>query len=114
MLTGPINAGINAISANQGLLVFKKVQAIDPFIARFIFQLVTNSAALIVFCMIAYWLGIVISLDRLPEAAFCVIVTWIIGSGLGLQLGIACLKFVELEKVIQYIQRPLLFVSAVI
>ena len=114
MLTGPINAGINAISANQGLLVFKKVQAIDPFIARFIFQLVTNSVALIVFCIIAYWLGIVISLDRLPEAAFCVIVTWIIGSGLGLQLGVACLKFVELEKVISYIQRPLLFVSAVL
>ena len=114
MLTGPINAGINAISANQGLLVFKKVQAIDPFIARFIFQLLTNTAALIVFCIIAYWLGIVISLDRIPEAAFCVIVTWIIGSGLGLQLGVACLKFVELEKVVQYIQRPLLFVSAVL
>ena len=114
IFTGPITASLNAISANQGLLVFKKVQAIDPFIARFLFQLFSNTAALIVFCIIAYWLGIVISLDRIPEAAFCVIVTWIIGSGLGLQLGIASLKFVELEKVIQYIQRPLLFLSAVL
>jgi capsular polysaccharide transport system permease protein len=114
MLTGPINSGLSAISANQGLLVFKKVQAIDPFIARFIFLLLTNSAALIVFCIIAYWLGVVISLNHLPEAIICVILTWVIGSGLGLQLGVACLKFTELEKVIQYIQRPLLFVSAVL
>ena len=45
MFTGPLTAGINAISANQGLLVFKKVQPIDPFIARFIFQLFANTLA---------------------------------------------------------------------
>ena len=42
LCTGPINAGLGAINANQGLLVFKKVQPLDPFIARFIFQLLTR------------------------------------------------------------------------
>ena len=103
-----------AISSNQGLLVFKKVQPIDPFIARFLFQLFTTHFALLVFCIIAYWLGIVISLEHLFKAAACIILTWLIGCGLGLQLGIACQKYIELEKVIGYMQRPLLWISSVI
>jgi len=114
MFTGQLTAGINAISANQGLLVFKKVQPIDPFIARFIFQLFANTLALIIFCLVAYWLGIVISLDQLPVVAACIILTWVIGAGLGLHAGIVCQRFNELEKVIAYVQRPLLFLSCVI
>ena len=38
MCTGSISAGLAAMSSNQGLLVFKKVQPFDPFIARFMFQ----------------------------------------------------------------------------
>lgn len=113
MLTGTLNAGINAIPANQGLLVFRKVQPLDPFLARFIFQFLTITAAITVFCSIAYWLGVSISLARIPEVLLCIGITWALGSGLGLHLGIACMKFNELEKVVQYIQRPLIFLSAV-
>jgi len=35
-VTGPLNMGIGAISSNKGLLVFKQVQPLDPFITRFI------------------------------------------------------------------------------
>ena len=53
-------------------------------------------------------------MQRIPEAAICIILTWLIGSGLGLLLGIATLKFNELEKIVGYIQRPLLFLSCVL
>lgn len=114
LFTGPLTAGINAITANQGLLVFKKVQPIDPFVARFLFQFITTTLALVAFCVIAYWLGVAISLDSLPTAIACIFITWVIGSGLGLHAGIVCQKFNEIEKVITYVQRPLLFVSAVL
>jgi len=114
MVTGPLTAGLAAISSNQGLLVFKKVQPIDPFIARFLFQLVTNALALLVFCIIAYWIGVVMSLEHLFKAAACVLLSWLIGSGLGLQLGIVCHRHNELEKVVGYMQRPLLWISCVI
>jgi len=114
MLSGSMSAGIGAAGANKGLMVFKKVQAFDPFVARFIFIFLINASALIVFCIVAYWIGIDVSVQRIPEAAICIILTWLIGSGLGLFLGIATLKFNELEKIVGYIQRPLLFLSCVL
>ena len=114
MLSGSIGAGLGAVGSNQGLLVFKKVQVFDPFVARFIFHFLINTSALIVFCVIAYWFDMNISLQRIPEAIACVILTWLIGSGIGLYCGIASLKIKELEKIIAYIQRPLLFVSAIL
>ena len=114
IFTGSLTAGIKAISSNQGLLVFKKVQPLDPFIARFFFQLLANSIALVIFCAVAYWIGIEVSLNYIPEAVVCIILTWVIGAGLGLYTGILCQRFNELEKVITYMQRPLLFLSCVI
>ena len=114
LCTGSINASLGAINANQGLLVFKKVQPLDPFIARFIFQLLTVGSALVVFCLVAAWFGVPISTSRLPEAIACIAITWFMGSGMGLYLGIAALKFKELEKIVTYALRPLLFVSAVL
>lgn len=112
--SGTISSSINAIPSNQGLFVFKKVQPLDPFLARFIFLLLSNTFAGLVFCLISRWLGMTFSTEQLPEVFACVILTWLSGSGIGLLAGIASQKYVELEKVIQYIQRPLLFVSAVI
>lgn len=114
MLTMPIKVSIHAISANKGLLVFKKVQPIDPFIARYIFELLTLTFALTTFCIIAYWFGITISLAHILEVIACIIITWILGCGLGLHLGIMAQKYNELEKVIAYMLRPLLWISCVL
>jgi len=56
-LTGPINMGIGAISSNQGLLVFRQVQPLDPFLARFFFELASNSIAFTAFCLLGSWFG---------------------------------------------------------
>ncbi|MFC5050238.1 ABC transporter permease [Rubritalea spongiae] len=114
LLTGPMSSGIGAISSNKGLLVFKKVQPLDPFISKFLFDLLSSSFAFTVFCLVGSWFGIPISTDNLFTLFFCIVCTWAIGSGLGIALGIACTKFAELEKIIAYIQRPLLFISCVL
>ena len=114
LCTNCISSSLNAISANQGLLVYKKVQAIDPFIARYIYQILTHTFAFITFCAIAYWVGIEISLDHLLDVIACLMITWIIGSGLGLHLGIMAKKYTELEKVVAYMLRPLLWISCVL
>ena len=114
LCTNTIRSSLAAISANNGLLVFKKVQAIDPFIARFIFQLFSYTFALVTFFLIAYWFGVLISLDHLLGVVACVMITWVIGCGLGLHLGILTHKFNELEKILTYMLRPLLWISCVL
>jgi len=114
LVTGPINAGLGAISSNQGLLIFKQVLPIDPFIARFGFEFVTTILAFSVFCILGAWFGIPISLSHIPELLYALFITWVIGSSLGLFFGIACNKFTELEKIVSYIQRPLLYISGIL
>jgi len=113
-LTGPLNMGVGAIAANQGLLVFRQVQPIDPFITRFIFELFNNTIAFIFFCVVAAWIGITISTEHLFTLFYCIILTWLTGCGLGLVIGVKSIKIKELEKVQQYVQRPLIFVSGVL
>ena len=114
MFTGTLDAGVSAISSNRGLLVFKNVQPLDPFIARFLFQLFMTSTVTIVFCIIAYWIGIRISLEKFPEIVACVLLTWIAGCGIGVLLGVACEKNTEMTKIARYLQRPLLWISCVL
>lgn len=114
LLTGPLSSAGNAITANQGLLVFRQVQPFDTFVARFIFELFTTIVAFTIFCFIGWWFGIPLSTDNLFALLACVIITWLMGSGLGIIFGVASMKVKELEKIVAYIQRPLLFVSAVI
>ena len=114
LLTAPMNSGMNAISSNQGLLVYPNVKPLDAFIARFLYELLTQVFALVLFCCIAMWLGISISLAHLGTLAACYFIIWCIGCGLGLIFGVASAHFNEMDKVLMVLQRPLLFVSAVL
>lgn len=114
LITGSINSSISAIQANQGLLVFKQVQPFDAFLSRFLFELCTISLSLLIFCLLGAWFGIPLATDKLFGLVACILVSWLIGCGLGLVLGIASIKVKELEKVITYVNRPLLFLSAVL
>ncbi len=113
-LTGPMMSGMNAISANQGLLIFRQVEPIDTFIARFIFEILTSLFSFTTFCLVGAWIGIPLSGSHLFEALYCFLTIWLMGSGLGIYLGIQAMKFKELEKVLGFITRPLLFISCVL
>ncbi|RYD39352.1 MAG: hypothetical protein EOP83_36920, partial [Verrucomicrobiaceae bacterium] len=65
LFTGPLNSSLNALSANQGLLVYPSVKPLDPFIARFAFDLITTAFAFVLFCIVGMWLGVEVSLGQL-------------------------------------------------
>ncbi len=113
-LTGPMMSGLNAITANQGLLIFRQVEPIDAFIARFLFDITTSLFSFVTFCLVGAWIGIPISGGHIFEAFYCFIPIWLTGSGLGIMLGIQALKFKELEKIVGFAMRPLLFLSCIL
>ena len=114
LVTNTMNSSANALTSNQGLLVFRQVQPFDAFASRFLFELFSISSSLIVFCIIGAWAGIPIASDQLIAFVGCILISWMLGCGLGLILGISSLKVSELEKVVTYAQRPLLFISAIL
>lgn len=114
LLTGPMGSGINSIGANIGLLVYPTVRPLDTFIARFVYELLTTVFSFLIFCVIALWLGVQLSFANLDVLFLCFILTWMTGSGLGLILGVAAAHFREVEKIMMVVQRPLLFISAVL
>lgn len=114
LFTGPLNSGVNAITANQGLLVYPSVKPMDPMLARFIYDLITTMFSFSLFCIVAMWMGLTLSLNNLHIILASYLITWLCGCGFGLVLGVAAAHFKEMERVVPLIQRPLLFVSAVL
>lgn len=113
LFTGPMTSGMNAISSNQGLLVYPAVQPLDPFLARFLFDLITSVFSFTLFCAVGLWFEVPLSLGSLQVVVASFILTWLAGCGLGLIFGVAAAHFSEVEKVVPVLQRPLLFISAV-
>lgn len=114
LLTGPMNTAINAVGSNQGLLVYPSVKPLDTFIARFLFQLIVTFFSCVLFCLIAFWMGVRFSLGSLHILSTCYLLTWLIGSGLGLIFGVASAYLRETDKILMVLQRPLIFISAVL
>ncbi len=113
IFTGTMNTGINSITSNQGLLVYPTVRPMDPLLARFIFNLITTIFSFVLFCVVGMWIGITLSLYSLHIILAAYLMTWLCGCGFGLLFGIAAAYYNEIEKVVPIIQRPLLFISAV-
>jgi capsular polysaccharide transport system permease protein len=114
LFTAPMTVGMRALQSNQGLLVFPGVRPLDPYIARFVLEFVTTIFVFGIFCAIAMWMGIWISLDQLDILFYCFLLTWMIGCGFGLIFGVAAAYFNEVEQIVPVLQRPLMFISCVI
>lgn len=113
LFTGPLSSSVNAMKANKGLLIYPNVRALDPFIARFVYELMTTLFSFTVFCVIGMWIGIKVSLASLDLLAACYLITWLMGCGLGLILAVATAHYKEVEKIVDIILSPLMFISAV-
>lgn len=111
---GPAMAGVGAISANSGLLVFPKVRPLDILLARFLFELITSVFSFTVFCLVGLWMGIQLSLGHLHVLLATFIITWLLGSGAGLMISVGTAHFQSVEKIINFIKRPLIFVSCIL
>lgn len=113
-LLGPMLSGIGAVNSNRGLLVFPKVQVFDLLLARFLFELSSSLISFTVFCLAGLWMGVRLSLGNLHMLLAAFIITWLIGSGLGLILSVAVAYFESVEKMVAFVKRPLVFISCVL
>ena len=113
LFTGSLGCSMNAMKANQGLLIYPSVRALDPFLSRFCYELLTTLFSFAVFCIVGMWMGIEVSLGNLGTLAACYLITWLMGCGIGLIVTVATAHYKEVEKIVDIILSPLLFVSAV-
>jgi capsular polysaccharide transport system permease protein len=113
LFTGPIECGVAALRSNKGLLIYPNVRPLDPFLARYFYELLTTFFAFTVFTIIGMWMGIVISFSQFHTLAACYLLTWLMGCGIGLIIAVASAHYKELEKVTDVILAPLFLVSAV-
>lgn len=114
LFTATLKVGINAMGSNQALLVYPVVKPLDIFLARFIYHLITTLFSFTLFCVIAMWIGMELSLASLDILLACMLITWLMGCGLGLIFGVAAGYVKEMEKIISVLTSPLLFISAVL
>jgi capsular polysaccharide transport system permease protein len=112
--TGPMMSGMGAINSNIGLLVFPKVQPLDLLVARFLFDLLTSLLSFTLFCLIGMWFGVQLSLAYLHVLLATFLLTWMLGSGLGMIMSVAASEFPSVDKVVAFIRRPLIFISCVL
>ena len=113
LFTGPIQSSISALKANKGLLIYPNVRPLDPFLARFFYELLTTLFSFTIFTLISMWLGVVVSLGQLDLLAACYLITWLMGCGLGLIFAVAAAYYKEMEKIMDVVLSPLVFISAV-
>lgn len=113
LFTGPIDSSMSALKANKGLLIYPNVRPLDPFLARYFYELLTTFFSFTVFTIVGVWLGIRISLGQLEVLAACYLLTWLMGCGLGLICAVAAAHYKEVEKIVDVILAPMVFVSAV-
>lgn len=113
LFTGPIDSGMQALKSNKGLLIYPNVRPLDPFLARYFYELITTLFAFVVFTLVAMLLGVQISLSHFHTLAGCYLITWLMGCGIGLIIAVASAHYNELEKVVDVITAPLIFISAV-
>jgi capsular polysaccharide transport system permease protein len=113
LFTGPIYSSMSAVGSNQGLLVYPSVRALDTFLARFVYELLTTLFSFTLFCVIGMWIGIEISLGSLDILAGCYLITWLMGCGFGLIFAVAAAHYKEVEKIVDVVLSPMMFISAV-
>lgn len=112
--SGPMNSGMNAIGSNLGLLVFPKVQPLDLLLARFVFEITSSLLSFTLFCLISMWFGVRLSLGHIPVILAAFVLTWLLGSGLGLIMCVGAAEFPSVDKAAAFIRRPLLWISCVL
>ena len=112
--TGPMMSGMGAITSNLGLLVFPKVQPLDLLMARFLFDLFTSIFSFTLFCLVGMWFGVQLSLGHLHVLLGTFLITWMLGSGMGMIMSVASSEYPSVDKVVAFLRRPLIFVSCVL
>lgn len=103
-----------AIRTNRSFYNFQQVKPIDALLARFILNmsLATFGEALMFF-LLAWFLGLYINFGNLLQIVSLFMLTMVMSFGIALTIGTYGTLYDIILKVLSFISRPFLFVSAV-
>ena len=112
--TALLTRSANAITANQGLLVYRQVRPIDPFLARLLQESLVFVLVSAMFLIVAVFMGTPPRIGHPMMILISLASLVMIATGLGIFLGVLTHSHGELEKIIPLISQPLLFISCVL
>lgn len=102
-----------SVQANRGLLSYRQVVPLDPFITRFIIEFATFIVVYILILLVMAWLGFEVwPQDLLALLAVSALLA-LLASGLGLMLCVATLYWEDVPKVLAMVMTPMFFVSGI-
>lgn len=114
LFSNVITSNMSALGSNQGLLVYRQVVPLDPFVARLLLECVFSVASFVLFLVVAAWFGIVPDFGR-PLAMMVSLVNLVMmATGLGILAGVHARRHPETQKIVPLLVRPLFYLSCII
>jgi capsular polysaccharide transport system permease protein len=104
---------MSGVTANQGLLNYRQVKAIDPLIARFFIEGIVYLIVYLLFWTVMTMLGLDTSIRDPLGLIFIYIVLYLFSFGLGVTFCVIFTLYEESRKILPIIMHPLMIISAV-
>jgi len=102
-----------SVKANKGLLSYRQVAPIDPFITRFIIEFTTFIVVYILILLVMAWLGFDVWPQDLLALLSVSVLLALLATGLGLMLCAATLYWDDVPKLLGMVMTPMFFISGI-
>lgn len=102
-----------AVSGNKALLTYPQVTPVDIMLARMIIAWATELVAMVLLCMYGLLFGMTIFINDFGGLLFLIIITPLLGLGIGMMMASLSVLYPTLEKIVPMVLRIMFFASAV-
>ncbi len=106
-----VTQSLGAVAANRNLFIYRQVRVFDPFLVRFLLEMMVNFVVLLVFIVGAWHIGYEVKVVNTLAFLNAYILLSLFSFGLSLIFGVVNTLYPEVGKFIPVILRPLMFVS---
>jgi capsular polysaccharide transport system permease protein len=104
---------LSAVEANAGLFIYRPIRPIDTVLSRGLLEFCVHLGTYAVLMFAVALLGESVSIDNLPLLLMIFILLSLFSLGLGLIFMVVGASFVEAEKLVPLLIKPLFFISGV-
>lgn len=106
-----LTQGAAAVNSNKGLFNYRQVRPIDALLARSFLETLVFISVITLFMLIFWWFGFAASINNPLQLIAVYLLLSALGSGMGMIICVAQLRFLELGKIVPLLTRPLFFIS---
>ena len=106
-----ISQGMNAVSANKNLLIYRQVRVFDPFFTRFILEAVISFSVLVSIITGSWWIGFDVEVVNTLRFMLVYGLLSFFAFGISIIFGVINTLFPEPGKLLPLVLRPLMFIS---